>query len=225
MDSSFSGTPAPSEFSAGDDITRKSFSIIRGRLAALDGWRSASREVEAVVVRIAHTTGDVQFATTFEFSAGAVGAGVAAIRAGMPIVVDVGMVRQGIRARHLPEPASPILCGLDDPETAALAAREGMTRSAAAMRLAADRLNGAVIAIGNAPTALFEVMALARAGIIRPALVIGVPVGFVGAFESKAELHDSGLTHITNLSERGGSPIAAAIVNGLIALASGRGDL
>jgi precorrin-8X/cobalt-precorrin-8 methylmutase len=214
--------PSPNpgaEFAAGDEITRRSFAIIRKRLEALPAGAALPPEVEPLVVRVAHTTGDVEFATTMLFSEGAVEAGTRALRAGKVILADVGMVRQGIRTRLLTGSGSRCLCLLDDPETAALAAREKITRSAAAVRRAAGLLDGAVVAIGNAPTALFELLALARAGKAAPALVIGVPVGFVGALESKIELSRSNLVHITNLSERGGSPIAAALVNGLIARA------
>lgn len=213
------------QYAAGDDITRRSYAIIRSRLALLPDGGGLSPDFEPLAVRIAHTTGDVPFSTTFEHSAGAVEAGVKAIRAGRPIVVDVGMVKQGVRVRHLPEPRSPVLCLLDEPETASLAADERITRSAAAIRRCAPYLDGAVVAIGNAPTALFELLAMAGRGLVQPALIIGVPVGFVGALESKVELYGSGLPFVTNRSERGGSPIAAAIVNGIVALASGLGDL
>ncbi len=204
-------------FAAGDDITRRSFEIIRGRLGSF----SAPPDILSIIVRVAHTTGDVAFATTFLFSAGSAEAGIAALKEGRPVITDVGMVRTGVRARTLGALGSRCLCLLDDPETTAMAAELGMTRSAAGMRRAADAglLDGAVAAIGNAPTALFELMDLARAGKAMPALVVGVPVGFVGALESKEALAASGLTHVTNLSERGGSPIAAAIVNGLADLA------
>lgn len=213
------------QYAAGDDITRRSYAIIRSRLAQMPEGGGLARDFEPLAVRIAHTTGDVAFCTTFDYSVGAVQAGVEAIRAGRPIIADVGMVKQGVRVRHLPEPRSPVLCLLDEPETAALAADERITRSAAAIRRCAPYLDGAVVAIGNAPTALFELLAMAGRGLVQPALIIGVPVGFVGALESKLELYGSGLPFITNRSERGGSPIAAAIVNGLIALASGLGDL
>lgn len=218
--------PAPSggEYAAGDEITRKSFAIIRERLAALRPALTLSPEEEPLIVRVAHTTGDVEFATTLVFSEGAVEAGTRALRDGKSIVTDVGMVRQGIRTRLLPGGASRCVCLLDDPETAKLAAKEGITRSAAAVRRSVGLLNEAVVAVGNAPTALFELLSLVRSGRAAPALIIGVPVGFVGALESKLELSRSGLAYITNLSERGGSPIAAALANGLIARAFGKGE-
>lgn len=207
-------------FRAGDAITAESFRIIRERLGSF----SAPDAQMELVVRVAHTTGDVEFGKTIVFSPGSIAAGVAALRAGKPIIVDVSMVRAGIRAAALAELGSECRCLLDDPETTDLAAEAGITRSAAAFRRAGSLLDGAVVAVGNAPTALFELMELARRGVARPALVVGVPVGFVGALESKIELSKSDLTHFTNLSERGGSPIAAALVNGLAALALSERD-
>lgn len=203
---------------AGDAITEESFRIIRSRLGSF----AAPEDRMELIVRIAHTTGDVEFAKTFLFSPGSVAAGIAALRTGCGVVADVGMVRTGIRAALVRSLGGEVRCLLDDEETVALAGAEGITRSAAAFRRAGEAglLDGAVVAVGNAPTALFELMALARAGKAAPALVVGVPVGFVGALESKEALSRTGLAHITNLSERGGSPIAAAIVNGLAALAA-----
>jgi precorrin-8X/cobalt-precorrin-8 methylmutase len=201
---------------AGDEITRRSFAIIRERMGPL----AIPDDEREIVVRVAHATGDIAFARTVVFSPGAVRAGVEALRAGCRVVVDVGMVRAGIRTRLLDVFGSRCLCLLDDPATAELAAREAITKSAAGMQLAAGSLNGAIAVVGNAPTALFALAAMIRDSTVRPALVVGVPVGFVGALESKTELSRMDVPHITNLSERGGSPIAAAIVNGLIVLAA-----
>lgn len=204
---------------AGDEITRESFRIIRSRLGS---FRAPEGELE-LIIRVAHTTGDVDFGKTILFSTEAVESGIRALRNGKPVVCDVGMVAAGLRRSQLAALGSQCACLLDEAETTELAAAEGLTRSAAAFRRAGRRglLDGAVVAVGNAPTALFELLALAEAGIARPALVVGVPVGFVGALESKEALRRSSLTHITNLGERGGSPIAAALVNGLLALALG----
>lgn len=202
--------------SAGDEITRRSFAIIRERM----GPTGMPCEEEQIVIRVAHATGDIDFARTIVFSPGAVRVGVAALRAARPIVVDVEMVRTGIRTQFLESLGVRCVCLLDEPATAELAARESITRSAAALRRAADSLDGSIVALGNAPTALFELSAMIRAGTVRPALVIGVPVGFVGALESKIELSHLYVPRITNLSERGGSPVAAAIVNGLIVMAT-----
>lgn len=137
------------------------------------------------------------------------------------MVADVGMVMAGLRVKRLERLGARALCLLDEAETIELAQRERITRSAAAMRRALPYLDGAVVAIGNAPTALFELLTIIRSGEARPALVVGTPVGFVGALESKEELWalEGGIPRITNLSERGGSSIAAAVVNSLIAIA------
>ncbi len=203
-------------FRAGDEITRKSFAIIRGRL----GEFPVPEKILEIMVRVAHTTGDLEFSKTILFSLGSVEAGMAALRTGRPIVTDVGMVKAGIRAAPIAGLGSRVVCLLDDPASVELAAAEGITRSAAAMRLCTPLLEGAVVAIGNAPTALFELLDLIGKGLARPAIVIGIPVGFVGAAESKEELWRTGYTCITNHGERGGSPIAAAIVNGLAHLAT-----
>jgi precorrin-8X/cobalt-precorrin-8 methylmutase len=205
---------------AGDAITRRSTEIILSRL----GDFKCSEDELPLVVRVAHTTGDVEFGTSILFSPGAIAAGIAALKSGRDVVVDVGMVAAGLRGKRIERMGGRVVCLLDDPETFVIAKRENITRSAAAMRLALPRLDGSIIAIGNAPTALFELIALLREGKARPALVIGTPVGFVGALESKQELwgFDAGPPRITNLSERGGSPVAVAVVNALVALAEGK---
>ncbi len=204
---------------AGEAITLRSKEIILSRLGAFSG----SPEELEVVVRVAHTVGDIEFGKSILFSKGAVAAGVAALRAGGSVVADVGMVMAGLRAKRLERLGGRSICLLDDPGTIENAQRDDTTRSAAAMRRALPLLGGSIVAVGNAPTALFELLALLRAGKARPALVVGTPVGFVGALESKEELWALAdeVPRITNLSERGGSPVAAAIVNALIALAEG----
>lgn len=204
---------------AGEAITRESIRIILSRLGDFE----APEEELRVAVRVAHTTGDVAFGTSILFSPEATAAGVAALRRGAKVIVDVGMVAAGLRAKRLERLGGGIVCLLDEAETLEAARLGKTTRSAAAMRRAMPMLDGAIVAIGNAPTALFELLAMLREGKAKPALVVGVPVGFVGALESKQELWAlaPGIPRITNLSERGGSPVAAAIVNALIALAEG----
>ncbi len=198
-----------------EEIYARSFSMIREEFGDYH-----CPEAEMLIrTRIAHTTADVEFSKTFRFHADALSSGVKAIREGRNIYTDVSMVTSGIRAR-LPEGYGGTLsCMLYTEEAAALAAACGMTKSAAAVRLAKAEYDGGIVAIGNAPTALFELIDLVNAGEVRPALIIGVPVGFVGAAESKQELLGIDIPFITNPDRRGGSPIAAAIVNGLIALA------
>jgi precorrin-8X/cobalt-precorrin-8 methylmutase len=199
----------------GKEITRRSFKIIRERL----GDFTASPYKMEIVIRIAHTTGDVEFAKTFIFHADPVIRGVNAILTGKNVITDVEMVRTGIRSKLMAPFGGGVLCYLNDEEVVERAKKEETTRSALAMRSAAPAMEGGIIAVGNAPTALFELLEMIRQGIARPAVVVGVPVGFVGALDAKRELSMADIPFITVLSERGGSPIAAAIVNGFIALA------
>ena len=199
----------------GQEITRKSFDLIKGRL----GNYSAPPVEMEIIIRIAHTTGDVDFATTFLLPEGAVAAGVTALRTGKPVITDVEMVRTGIRKNLLNDLGGEALCFLNDSDVFEKVKGSDTTRSALGMEKASSRLDGAVVAIGNAPTALFRLMEMADKGEVKPALIVGVPVGFIGALESKRKLAGKSYQHITNLSERGGSTIAAAIVNGLLSLA------
>ncbi|HJV08625.1 MAG TPA: precorrin-8X methylmutase [Acidimicrobiales bacterium] len=163
----------------------------------------------AVVARIIHASADVEYAATMVVDEAAAEAGVTALRAGAPVLVDVEMVRHGIT-------------GVDAHCFLAERAQAGSTRSAAGMALAAEaHPHGAVVVVGCAPTALDEVVRLHGAGRFSPALVIGLPVGFVGAAESKARLRASGLPAISNAGEKGGSAVAAAAVNALVRLARG----
>lgn len=199
----------------GDEITEKSFSIIRERLG---DFRAGPEEME-IIIRIAHTTGDVEFAKTFLMTREALLRGAEALARGRNVVTDVEIVRAGIRRGLVEEMGGRVECLLNDPEVVAGAAKTGGTRSELAMRRAAPLLEGGIAAIGNAPTALFALLDMIREGTARPALVVGVPVGFVGAAESKKALAESGVPCVTNPGERGGSTIAAAVVNGLLVLA------
>ena len=164
----------------------------------------------AVVARAIHASADLEYAETMIVGDAAVEAGVAALAAGAPVVVDVEMVRHG-------------MTGVDAECFLPGAAPEGTTRSAAGMALAAERHpHGAVVVVGCAPTALDEVVRLHRAGRFFPALVVGLPVGFVGAAESKERLRATGLAAISNVGEKGGSAVAAAAVNVLARLAAAR---
>lgn len=161
--------------------------------------------VRAVVARTIHASADLEYATTVVADEDQLRAAVAALAAGAPVVADVEMVRSGISGRD----AHCYLGGA--------VAGPGRTRSAEAMRAAAEAFpDGALFVIGCAPTALVELVGLAEAGRVRPALVVGMPVGFVGAAESKALLRDSGLPAVSNVGEKGGSAVAAAAVNALI---------
>jgi precorrin-8X/cobalt-precorrin-8 methylmutase len=195
----------------GAEIYRRSFAIIR---AEADLARFSPAE-EVVAVRIIHACGLVEAAADIAFSPGAAEAGRAALRRGAPVLCDARMVANGVTRARLPA-RNEVICTLDDPQVPALAARLGTTRTAAALELWQDRLGGAIVAVGNAPTALFRLLELLDAGALRPALIIGMPVGFVGAAESKdALLADGRVPAIIMRGRKGGSAMAAAAVNAL----------
>ncbi len=199
----------------GAEIYRRSFAIIR---AEADLARFAGVE-ERVAVRVIHACGLVEAARDLAFSPGAAEAGAAALLAGAPVLCDARMVADGVTRARLPA-RNEVVCTLTDPRVPDLAARLGTTRTAAALEFWRDRLGGAVVAIGNAPTALFRLLELLDEGVPPPAVVVGMPVGFVGAAESKeALLADGRLPALVVRGRRGGSAMAAAAVN---ALASAR---
>lgn len=200
-----------------DKITQRSFAIIRAEA----DLSSLPPKLEPVAVRLIHTSGMTDLPGDLAASAGAAEAGCAALERGAPILVDVAMVAAGITRRHLPA-GNQVICTLDDPRVPGLATELGTTRSAAAVDLWGAKMGGAVIAIGNAPTALFRVLELLDAGAARPALIIGMAVGFVGAAESKDALiaHAAGVPYIVLRGRRGGSALAAAAVNALAIEAS-----
>ena len=163
---------------------------------------------KAVIERVVHASADFDYASDLVIDEAALASAAAALEAGAPIVADVEMVAAGITRRDA-------ICAIRDPAAPRRAAENGITRSAAALRIAAEQAGpGAVYVIGCAPTALFELIAIAERA--RPALVIGLPVGFVGAAESKAALRESGLPAVSNVSGKGGSAVAAAALNALI---------
>jgi precorrin-8X/cobalt-precorrin-8 methylmutase len=196
----------------GAEIYRRSFATIRAE-ADLDDLDPV---MERVVVRMIHACGMVDLANDVAGSPGFGAAADRALRAGAPILCDTSMVASGVTRSRLPA-ANEVLCTLSDPSVPELAAHLGTTRTAAAMELWRERLDGAVVVVGNAPTALFRLLELVEEGVAPPAAVIGVPVGFIGAAESKAALaeHPAGLEHLVVHGRRGGSAIAAAAVNAL----------
>ncbi|MDX2921803.1 MULTISPECIES: precorrin-8X methylmutase [Streptomyces] len=196
----------------GPAIYRQSFATIRAE-ADLAGLPA---DVSQVAVRMIHACGMVDLVTDLAFSPNAVADARAALRAGAPILCDVAMVASGVTRKRLPAD-NDVVCTLSDPSVPELAAKMGTTRSAAALELWRDRMEGAVVAVGNAPTALFRLLEMIEEGAPRPAAVIGVPVGFVGAMESKEALaeHPSGLEHLIIRGRRGGSAIAAAALNAI----------
>ena len=194
----------------GAEIYRRSFAIIRAEadLSAIPA------DLEAVAVRMIHACGMTDLPADLAWSDGVGAAGRAALAAGAPVLCDSAMVAAGITRSRLPA-ANQVVCTLGDPSVPALAARIGNTRSAAALELWGERLGGAVVAIGNAPTALFRLLEMIEAGASRPAAIVGMPVGFVGAAESKEALLVSGLPAIVVHGRKGGSAMAAAAVNAL----------
>ena len=194
-------------------IEAESFVQIR-ELTNLNGL---SREQQQVVMRVVHSVGIPEVAAQVRFSNNACESGIAALKADAPILCDVEMVKQGVTKRMIN--AEP-LCFLNDPCTVEMAKASGETRSMAALKLWADDLEGSVVIIGNAPTALFRLLEMIEQGSPKPALIIGMPVGFVGAAESKQALWDAhetlGIECITLLGRMGGSAVSAASCNALL---------
>jgi precorrin-8X/cobalt-precorrin-8 methylmutase len=196
------------------EIERRSFAIIDKEV----GVHPFDLRQWPIVRRIIHTTADFDFAASTCFSPGAVAEGIAALRRGEKVLCDTNMVRAGVNKSRLAGFGSEIVCHVADAEVAREARASGVTRSLVAMRRGVAEGCG-IFLVGNAPTALFELLALARAGVARPSLVVGVPVGFVGAAESKEALVCSGVPFITCRGRKGGSAIAAAVLNALMILA------
>jgi precorrin-8X/cobalt-precorrin-8 methylmutase len=183
-------------------IEVESYRILRG-IVDLSRLGPLSR---AVAERVIHASADPEYAQSLILEESALQGGLEALRRDAPVVTDVGMVAAGITGRHT-------RCFVSDPRASELSERLGITRSAAGFRLAADEVGpGAVWVVGNAPTALFELLELS----VAPTLVVGLPVGFVGAAESKDALVDSGLPAVANRGPKGGSAVAAAALNALI---------
>ena len=196
----------------GQDIYRRSFATIRAEadLSAIPP------DLEKLAVRVIHACGMTDIVQDLAFSAGAGQAGRAALAAGAPVLCDARMVAEGITRARLPA-QNPVLCTLNDAQTPALAQQLGNTRSAAALELWRPHLAGSVVVIGNAPTALFYLLEMLDEGAPKPALILGFPVGFIGAAESKAALaaDSRGVPFVVVQGRRGGSAMAAAAVNAL----------
>lgn len=195
-----------------DEIYRRSFAIIERE----SDLSQVPADLKSTVIRMVHASGDTSLARDIAFSADAATAGKVAIDAGAAIFTDVEMVGHGIHRPYLREGAE-VITLIKHPDIAAAAKRLSTTRAAAAVDLWGDRLSGAIVAIGNAPTALFRLLEVMSEGGPRPALIVGMPVGFVGAAESKEALiaHSCGVPYITVRGRRGGSPLAVAALNAL----------
>jgi precorrin-8X/cobalt-precorrin-8 methylmutase len=196
----------------GAAIYERSFAIIREEA---DLSRFSPEEAD-IAVRMIHASGQVALADSIEFGPGLVAAARAALRRGAPILCDAAMVAHGITRARLPA-ENDVICTLRDPRVPELAARIGTTRSAAALELWRDRLQGAVVAIGNAPTALYRLLEMLDEGAPKPAAILGIPVGFVGAAESKEALAQNphGVPYLIVRGRMGGSAITAAAINAL----------
>ena len=200
-------------------IENRSMEIIAPHLAGLDLDERAVK----VYSRMIHAAGDVDYAPIIRVSPDAIEAGMTALKSGCDIFTDVEMVRTGINKKKLKSFGGEVKCLIADEAVAARAKEQGITRSMAAMRTFGKELDGAVVAIGNAPTALFEVLRMAEEENICPAAIVGIPVGFVGAADSKKLLaENSKIPYITVEGTKGGSPIAAAAVNAMMYLLDNR---
>jgi precorrin-8X/cobalt-precorrin-8 methylmutase len=199
-------------------IEKKSMEIIDGLLPEL---QSLPLEERNIIKRVVHTAGDPEYAKIVQISPGAIEAGLGAIRAGKNVVTDVNMLKAGVSAKTLQKFGGVVNCYINDPRIVEQAKETGLTRAIMAMRMAKEEMQGGIIAIGNAPTALFEVMEMIEKGELSPALIVGTPVGFVGARESKEALVEmkTPVPYITVVGNKGGSTIAASIVNALLYMA------
>ncbi len=198
-----------------EEIEAESFRIIESEI----GPTAFTPAQFAVVRRVIHATGDFSFAENIRFHAGAIEAALTAIRGGKNVLTDVNMSAVGVSKGILAKWGGKVFCRVGEPDVAAEAKARGLTRSEVAIAQAVEQ-NIGIVAIGNAPTALLKVMEMIDRGDWQPDLVIGVPVGFVNAAESKALLAEKKYPFITAQGRKGGSPVAAAIVNALLRLAA-----
>ena len=200
----------------GQSIEDKSMEIIENEI----GSHPYSKDEWPVVRRVIHSTADFDFArqNMIVFHKNAISSGINALKNGCNIIVDVNGVIGGLNKENLKEYGNKAICNISEPKIVEEAKKLNKTRAQTSMRIAAAEMNGGVVVIGNAPTALVEVIQMVRENVTRPALVIGIPVGFVCAVESKEELQTVDIPYITNKGRKGGSPCASAIVNALFKL-------
>ena len=200
----------------GQSIEDKSMEIIENEI----GSHPYSKDEWPIVRRVIHSTADFDFArqNMIVFHKNAISSGINALKNGCNIIVDVNGVTGGLNKENLKEFGNKAICNISEPKIVEEAKKLNKTRAQTSMRMAASEMNGGVVAIGNAPTALVEVIQMIRENVTRPALVIGIPVGFVCAVESKEDLQTVDIPYITNKGRKGGSPCASAIVNALFKL-------
>lgn len=219
--SSFKGTSIVNLPAASTEIYDKSMMLIRPEIQ--DILSKAPKKHVAIIERVVHTTADPEFAKLLVISDKAVDAGVAAIKAGAKIVTDVKMIKAGINEARVRRFGGKILTYIDDPRATKMATEESITRSTAAARLAvADGADGAIFLIGNAPTAAFELAEQVKKGAVKPALIVAVPVGYVGAAESKEVIAKLPIPFIITRGRKGSSTIAVAVFNALLNMAEGK---
>ena len=199
-----------------DEIDRLSIEVVE---ASLPDLKDLTPEERYVVFRVVRAEGDPEISKNVGFSPGAVSKGIAAVKAKAAVVTDVRMVEVGISKALLRKCGLTTHCQIDTPNTAERAKEDGTTRSVAAIRELAPYLNGAIAVVGNAPTALLALLDMIKDGEVSPALVIGMPVGFIACAESKAELANVDVPYISIWEKRGGSSAAAATMNALLGLA------
>jgi precorrin-8X/cobalt-precorrin-8 methylmutase len=203
------------------NIYDKSMSLIRPEIK--EALAKASPKNIPIIERVVHTTADPEFAKLLIISKDAVDAGVAAIKAGAKIITDVKMVKAGINEARVRRYGGKTLTYIDDPRVIKLAQNESLTRAAASMRIAAEEgLDGAIILIGNAPTAVFELADLIKKGKAKPALIVATPVGYIGAAESKEVVATLPVPLVTNKGRKGGSAVAVAVFNALLGMVEGK---
>ena len=197
----------------GQSIEDKSMEIIDSEI----GTHQYSSDEWTIVKRIIHSTADFDFARENKvvFHKNAIQSAIEALQRGCNIIVDVNGVIGGFNKDNMKKFGNQVICSISDPQVIEEAKKLNKTRAQTSMRLAAKQMDNGIVAIGNAPTALIEVIHMIKEGITTPALVIGIPVGFVCAVESKDELRSTNVPYITNIGRKGGSPCASAIVNAL----------
>ena len=198
----------------GLNIANKSREIVKNKIKEVlgDKINNFNEKEMGIIERVVHATADPEYAKLLVFKNNPIDNGIKAIKDKKPIVVDVNMVKAGVRYDKVD-------CIIDNKEVFDIAKREGITRAVASMRLARDLIDDGVVVIGNSPTALFEVVRLVKEEDIKPKLVVGVPVGFVQASESKEALRELDIPSISTVGAKGGTPVAVAIINGIIAYA------
>jgi precorrin-8X/cobalt-precorrin-8 methylmutase len=200
-----------------DEIESLSFNIIDNEA----GEHGFPQDAWQIVRRMIHTSADFDYLRTVRFHPRAIDAGIAAIRAGKSVITDTHMARVGVRKARIEGFGGSVACLIDDPDVVRLAAENGTTRARTAVNAAMRLVEGGIYVVGNAPTALLRLVELIREKKANPALIVGLPVGFVNAAESKAALIEIDHPYISNLGRKGGSNVAAGVINALAILAEG----